>query len=97
MLPEDGTGTQEKESGEREKSVQPCLLLLELQYAAERWNGYAGEREREWRKREKLSAVFVTFRVTVCCRKMEQVPRRERESGERESKAFGRACYFVSC
>jgi hypothetical protein len=82
MLSEDGTGTQKRESGEREeklsavfatfrvtlccrkmervcrrervekerKSFRPCLLLLELHFAAGRWNGYAGERE--WRKRE---------------------------------------------
>ncbi len=63
MLPKDGTGTQEREreSGEREKSFQPCLLLLELQYAAERWNRYPGERERVEKERAKLSAVLVTL------------------------------------
>ncbi len=62
MLPEDGTGTQERERVEKE--------------------------------REKLSVVFVTFRFTVCCRKMECVRRREREWRKRD-KTLGRGgCPF---
>jgi hypothetical protein len=81
MLPEDGTGTQEREREWRKREKLSAVFVTFRVTVCCRKMERVRMRERVEKEREKLSAVFVTFRVTVCCRKMERVRRGERESG----------------
>ena len=91
MLPEDGTGKQERERDwrKREQSFRPCLLLCVMLMV----DGTGlKKREIEWRKRDKtLGRGGCSFEIYLAERLIgygEKIVKKEIE------KAFGHVCYF---
>jgi hypothetical protein len=85
MLPEDGTGIRmrDRESGERERKAFSRVCYFKSYSMLPEDGTGTQERDRVEKERAKLLVVLVTFRFTVCCRKMERVRRGERVEKER--------------